>query len=761
MFPVYTTNTRRIGGENMRIMRSVLLIMLYIAVMGINPTSANPDEKQQSIIIEVEGNPMEHKKYLEKYYPFINVVATYTKLFKGIALQGSPKDLEKMGTLSFVKAIHSVQTYNTQQWFQHEQDGVNPEPVNSIDELLKDNPDIVIPEALNNTEYTGKGVVVGVVDTGVDYNHQDLKLNYTGGYDLVDLDDDPMETLEAEGMPTQHGSHVAGIIAANGAMKGVAPNAEIRAYRALGPGGSGTSVQVIAAMEQAVKDGVDVINLSLGNSVNGPDYPTSVAVNRASELGVAVVIANGNSGPDNWTVGAPATASKALAVGAFANAQTIPILSPAFEDKKIPINPMVGSVPWRLSKDYEIALGNAADLDRKIALIQRGKIPFYDLAKQAEEKGAIAAIIYNNEDDPFQGAITNDEQPVKIPVISLSKKDGEWLKKYMEENKHPYIETIYEKTEDGIAAFSSRGPVTINWEIKPDILAPGTNILSTVPGGYLPLQGTSMAAPHVSGVIALMKEAHPSWSNQKIFGAIKTTAIRVNDSKGTPLEPIVQGMGKINPKDAINAPVIIYNPSIAFGKINDYREEQTVMLTIENTSNKTRSFSFHVPKKEKGLHWNLPLSFTVKAGEKRDIPVKLGITSPLLDKGIHQGWLELQSEKNSYHLPYLFINETADYPKAVGFEFTLKPFSEEEFIYRLYLTEETQNVDVELYDPQTLIFDRTLFHLEDTKIGLNEGYVEKRKLGKPGNYLAVITVQLEDGTYESYETELVIEPGSN
>ncbi|MFP3360179.1 S8 family serine peptidase, partial [Planococcus sp. SIMBA_143] len=92
-------------------------------------------------------------------------------------------------------------------------------------------------------------------------------------YDLVDLDEDPMETQANQGIPTMHGTHVAGIIAADGELKGVAPDAEIYAYRALGPGGSGTSVQVIAAMEQAVKDGVDVMNLSLGNNVNGPDYP--------------------------------------------------------------------------------------------------------------------------------------------------------------------------------------------------------------------------------------------------------------------------------------------------------------------------------------------------------------------------------------------------------------------------------------------------------------------------------------------------------
>jgi len=95
---------------------------------------------------------------------------------------------------------------------------------------------------------------------------------------------------------TLHGTHVAGIIAANGRMQGVAPEADIYAYRALGPGGQGTTEQVIEAIERAVEDGVDIINLSLGNSVNGPDWPTSEALDKAVELGVVAVTSNGNSG---------------------------------------------------------------------------------------------------------------------------------------------------------------------------------------------------------------------------------------------------------------------------------------------------------------------------------------------------------------------------------------------------------------------------------------------------------------------------------
>src|SRR5699024_488975 len=136
------------------------------------------------------------------------------------------------------------------------------QPVLSAEDV-KDIVQMVLPETLNNTEYTGKGIKDGDIDTEIYYTHPESKVNYRRGYDLVDLDEDPMETLPGQVIPTQHGSHVAGIIAGNGFLNGVAPDAEIYAYRALGPGGMGTSVQIIAAMEQAARDGMDIINLSL------------------------------------------------------------------------------------------------------------------------------------------------------------------------------------------------------------------------------------------------------------------------------------------------------------------------------------------------------------------------------------------------------------------------------------------------------------------------------------------------------------------
>ncbi|WP_042221418.1 S8 family serine peptidase [Oceanobacillus manasiensis] len=723
-------------------MRRVLYFVSIVVLMLAYPQPISAERSEtQSLIIEVDGDPNVHKEYIEAHHPFVEVVASYETLFKGLAIKGTPARLAKMEAMPFVKSVHTVQQYDV-----------------TVNNQLKDDSlpeDVVFPETFNNTSYTGKGVKVGVIDTGIDYNHPDLKTNYVKGYDLVDLDDDPMETKPNQGIPTLHGTHVAGIIAADGEMKGVAPDAEIYAYRALGPGGSGTSVQVIAAMEQAVKDGVDVMNLSLGNNVNGPDYPTSLAVNRAAELGVAVVIANGNNGPAEWTVGSPATASKAISVGATSPARQNPYLYARWKDRGIGITPMVGSIPWKLDTFYQIAVAGQ-DASRKIAVLQRGKVPFYDMAKQAEEEGAVAVVIANSEAGAFQGSIENAKDPVTIPVASISKEDGEWLQS-MSEKDNLQLETQYNQLPVSVADFSSRGPVTINWDIKPDILAPGTNIMSSVPGGYKALQGTSMAAPHVAGAIALMKEAHPDWSNDQIVGALKTTAWQMEqDDKA--IEPIMQGSGVMNPDEAIHASTIIEDPALSYGKFISYREEKTKQLTITNQSDEQKTYTFAIPKKQRGIQWSLPQRFSLNPGEKKTVPVNLAITSELLNQGVHQGWLSIAEGETTYQLPYLFINKTADDPKAMGFEFSLEAFSSEAYTYQIYLAETATSVKIDLYDPDSLLFERTFLNLDEVTTGENKGKLTKKEIGEAGHYLALITVKLDDGSFASYQTEITIKP---
>ena len=293
---------------------------------------------------------------------------------------------------------------------------------------------------------TGLGVRVAIVDTGVAYTHPDLggclgaACKVIRGYDFVNDDSNPQDDHG-------HGTHVAGIVAANGVVRGIAPDARLLAYKVLNANGDGFSSTVIAGIDAAVdpdgnpatNDGAHVINLSLGG-YGDPDDPMSQAVDNVTLHGVTVVVAAGNSGPDEQTIGSPGTARRAITVGA--------------SDK----------------------------------------------------------------------------------------------------TDHP-------------ASFSSRGPVIWNGGaiLKPDIVAPGVAICSTrwgsswpgaecIDAAHVALSGTSMAAPHVAGVAALLLQRNPSWKPAEVKAALRVTALDLAQA------PTTQGYGRVR---ALSAIQLTHAPPIA------------------------------------------------------------------------------------------------------------------------------------------------------------------------------------------------------
>ncbi|PWU66989.1 S8 family serine peptidase [Gracilibacillus dipsosauri] len=683
-----------------------------------------PEQQEQSFIIEVEDNPHEIAEEMETYYPRVEILHIYDTIFNGIAIKADNRTLKKLKNRGLFKQSYPVQKYQALE----------------TKETINQSVPFLLPE---NLPYTGDGVKVGVIDTGIDYTHPDLRKSYKGGYDLVDFDQDPMETTEEQGIPTLHGTHVAGIIAANGEMKGVAPEAELYGYRALGPGGTGTSVQVMAAIEQAVEDKMDIINLSLGNTINGPDWPTSIAVNRATEQGVTVVIANGNTGPDPWTVGSPATADSVIAVGASTPQIEHPYLYDRFLEKKIELWPMQGAPPWALERDLRIAHEDRAKdklpMD-SILIVDRGKQPFTKLAIEAEKRGAKALLIANNEEESFQGAI---EAEISIPVAGISKETGEWLK-----NAHgSYLEIKHEKIQDTVTDFSSRGPVTVNWAIKPEVVAPGASIMSTVPNGYQSLNGTSMAAPHVAGILALLKEAHPDWTPQQLKAALLTTA--------DPLEsflPTEQGAGKVDIGEAINTDTLLYHSFVQLGKSGAILERSSHSMIVENIGDQPISYSFQQPKLSQDLRFHLPSSFTLQPGEKKEIEIEAILQAKQQAEPFLQGYLYL----NDHPIPYLYVTEAADVPMAMGLEFYLEPF-DGQYHYQLYMVEDAESVTVDLYDDKTFAFKETILQLNDQSKGVVEGSLKKDRIPAKGSYVANITVITTNGEKYQYQTPILIE----
>jgi parallel beta-helix repeat protein len=237
----------------------------------------------------------------------ITLKSEFKNVFNGFSADIFRSDVEKIKDIPHVKTVY---------------------PDNEVSIALQDSVFLMNATEVwqmkdsNNKFVTGENITVAIIDTGIDYIHPDLGGGFgpgykvIGGYDICNNDADPMDDHG-------HGTHCAGIVAANGTLKGVAPSAKLMAYKVLSSGGSGASSDVIAGIEMAIDpdgnpttdDGADVISMSLGGW-GDPDDPTAQAVDTATDAGIIVVVAAGNSGPYKETIDSPGCARKAITVGA-------------------------------------------------------------------------------------------------------------------------------------------------------------------------------------------------------------------------------------------------------------------------------------------------------------------------------------------------------------------------------------------------------------------------------------------------------------
>ncbi|MBS8265561.1 peptidase S8 [Mesobacillus boroniphilus] len=729
--------------------RNFFLIVLSIAIltafepqkMQLPPIpQEDPHTEKIAIVLtkqQVNEQEIHHKLKNLKNTKFRRI---FTHAISGYSVKGPISELQQLEKSNDIQLLSEVNTYKV------ESPAHLPNRYKSSTSFI-DNFELIGTEAVHGildkkgNRLTGKGVTIGVIDTGIDYEHPDLRRSFAGGHDLVDGDDDPMETKGVGFRSTLHGTHVAGVIAANGRMRGMAPDAKIVAYRALGPGGSGTTEQVIAAIDEAIKDKVDILNLSLGNDVNGPDLPISLALNKAVDEGIVAVTSSGNSGPNRWTVGSPGTASKAISVGASTPPMQVPYLNVPGLSEEIRLELLQGSDNWNITQSENLVFAGLGtkeemkDVRDKLVLVERGKLTFTEKAKNALEAGAIGVIIYNNTKGTFFG---NLEENVPIPVAAISKEDGLALKKQLVKNSMLIRINLIEE-RDILADFSSRGPVTVTWEIKPDIVAPGVAINSTIPGGYLPLQGTSMAAPHVAGAAALIKQAHPDWSPAEIKAAIMNTAKDITDRDGKRYRTFEQGAGRIQLEAAINSESLIVPGSLQFGKFQlaENMHRHSARLTVKNTGSATKNYSFLIPQKEKGIEWELPMSFSLKPNEAKDVELAMIATPALLKDKIHDGSLVIEDGKNKIRIPYLYVLEEPDYPRVMGFDFAPAD-NGEAYRYEVYLPGGAEEFGIALFDPDQYRFVGFLDWGRKMKKGMVRKEIPLEKLPEEGMYLAKV-----------------------
>ena len=435
--------------------------------------------------------------------------------------------------------------------------------------------------------FTGKGIKIGVIDTGVNLNHpdffnQDETSRFLKGYDFVDNDSIPQDT-------NGHGTQVTGIIAADGQLKGIAPESKIFSYRVSSDGESVPSNLIIEAINQAVEDRVDIINISLG--VNMTHNKIDEAVNNAINQGIVVVAAAGNSGPDKSTIGSPAKNPNAITVGATYNNRDSSMVSTLeVGETQFQVLPMLGTDTISDPISTEIVFGkysrendfDGIDVKNKIVLAERGgetpdEIVFFsDKEIFASKNGAKGLIVYNNQPGIFFGEliheyVSEDYYP-SIPTVSMTREEGLELKKIIESESVGTLNVF--NHPDFLATFSSRGPVSPFYQ-KPDLVAPGVFVNTTsLKNFYNITSGTSYAAPHVSGAIALLLEKNPDLTPHEIKSILVTTSEVITDEYRKEFEFDAGGAGRIDLKKAFNSELIFEPPKLIFNLSEDKASEE-------------------------------------------------------------------------------------------------------------------------------------------------------------------------------------------
>jgi len=453
---------------------------------------------------------------------------------------------------------------------------------------------------------TGDGVRVAVMDSGIDYDHPDLggcfgpHCRVARGWDFVgdafnpDRNSpryNPVPVPDADPDDCEgHGTHVAGIIAAGGVIRGVAPKATLHAYRVFGCSGPTTTDVILAAMERAYQDGADILNVSLGAPYQWPEYPTAASAARLVKRGLIVVASGGNEGANGlYAADAPGIGPGVISVASFDNSfANVSSFTVSPDDRRIGyvvatgsvVVPTLGSAPLVRTGTVSSPADAcsplpAGSLTGAIALVRRGSCGFPVKAANVQAAGAIAAVIYNNGPGRVSISITGGA-PITIPVVSISDVDGALLDARIAAGPVTLTWTADALSEPQatatlISAFSSYGP-TPSLRIKPDLGAPGGAIRSTLPlelGGYGTISGTSMAAPYVAGAIALMLQADHGLSSTDALARLQNTARPrpwSGDAAGTLLEPIHrQGAGLIAVDQAITSSVEIVPSRLALG----------------------------------------------------------------------------------------------------------------------------------------------------------------------------------------------------
>jgi minor extracellular serine protease Vpr len=527
----------------------------------------------------------------------------------------------------------------------------------------------------------GAGIKVGIIDTGIKESHAFFAAGqvvvervYCSGCPGVQNDD----------MWSDHGTHVAGTVAgqfgrtatvegvAITGMSGVAPAAKLGDYNVfpaagggfIAFGGSAFSHDIAAALEDAVLDGMDVVNMSIGGGVQGPHDALAEATNNTVAAGVVAAVAAGNEGPGDSTVSSPGSAERALTAGASTNPHFVGIavtvsgvtrgaaigdfnnFDPAITAAYTVTTPANGCTPITTT------------LTGKIALIDRGVCTFTTKIRNAQTAGAVGVLVANNvAGDPTAMAHDGTDPFPTIPAAMLSKNDGTAIKPSGTATVNGTVKQEFVTTNaDIIAGFSSRGPSPFNFLIKPDITAPGVNVLSSTfdlsegtvgADTWSFFQGTSMATPHVAGAAALLRWRHPDWTPDQVKSALVTTAKRPvwDHVNGTaPTGVLTRGGGRIDVAAADGANATFAPASVSFGFHQGGGSAISVSRTVTHTAGSSATIVVAPANPTAGLNISITRSggsFTATLTATKDVA-----------SGDYTGDIVVTTGGQTHRLPY-------------------------------------------------------------------------------------------------------------
>jgi minor extracellular serine protease Vpr len=469
----------------------------------------------------------------------------------------------------------------------------------------------------------GAGVKVGIVDTGIDITHPCFSdAGYPAQAQLGDHNFTNNKVIVARVFNNQsprfgytpeaiqeHGTHVAGTVACNldtpatvagvsipYGVSGVAPRALLGNYTVFpGQDGNARSEDILNALDAAYADGMDIVNMSLGGGSHGVQDLLTIAVDDLDQANMISAVAAGNSGPGHFTIESPGAAARALTAGAstvphFVGApvtvggSTYGVAAGDFATVSADLTAPLAVVTSSGALSLACAALPAASLTGKIALVSRGTCTFSTKIRNAQTAGAVAVLVVNNVagDPTAMGQDGTANQPT-IPayMAALSDKSALMAADTISTTIGAALAYFLTTNANIMAGFSSQGPTDVDFRVKPDVVAPGVNVLSSIPGAFCAtppscwafFQGTSMATPHLAGSAAVVRGAHPTWSAAQVRSAIVNTATQgvLKDFRTgltAVVDPNIVGAGLDDLLAAVGARVALDPVSLSFGAVS-------------------------------------------------------------------------------------------------------------------------------------------------------------------------------------------------